>query len=282
MKLYLASDLHLEFGDLEIYNEDNVDCLILAGDILVATDLKHTQPNKEGGFDRAERYRKFFRNINQEFPNVVYVMGNHEHYGGDFAKSAQRIRDMIAEYNLHNVHLLDKEAIDIDGYTIIGGTLWTDFNRGDGLVMYTARERMNDYHGVKNSASGHAVGDWRFKPAHTLHDHNQMMSFIRVVLGNRHEQGITDNKVVVVGHHAPSRGSIASWVSTADMLSSCFVSDLDEFITDHPDIQLWVHGHTHDDFDYTVGDTRIVCNPRGYWGHETRAIYWKPKLIELC
>ena len=29
-------------------------------------------------------------------------------------------------------------------------------------------------------------------------------------------------------------------------------------------MQLWVHGHTHDSFDYTVDGTRVVCNPRGY------------------
>ena len=27
--------------------------------------------------------------------------------------------------------------------------------------------------------------------------------------------------------------------------------------------QLWIHGHTHDSFDYVVNGTRVVCNPRG-------------------
>ncbi|BEP38497.1 hypothetical protein GmRootV59_54220 (plasmid) [Variovorax sp. V59] len=27
---------------------------------------------------------------------------------------------------------------------------------------------------------------------------------------------------------------------------------------------LWVHGHTHDSFDYQVGGRRVACNPRGY------------------
>jgi hypothetical protein len=29
-------------------------------------------------------------------------------------------------------------------------------------------------------------------------------------------------------------------------------------------VRLWVHGHTHDSFDYTIKGTRVVCNPRGY------------------
>jgi hypothetical protein len=27
---------------------------------------------------------------------------------------------------------------------------------------------------------------------------------------------------------------------------------------------LWVHGHVHDSFDYTVGKCRVIANPRGY------------------
>ncbi len=27
---------------------------------------------------------------------------------------------------------------------------------------------------------------------------------------------------------------------------------------------LWIHGHTHDSFDYVHNGTRVVCNPRGY------------------
>ena len=27
---------------------------------------------------------------------------------------------------------------------------------------------------------------------------------------------------------------------------------------------LWVHGHLHWRRDYVVGDTRVICNPRGY------------------
>jgi predicted phosphodiesterase len=29
---------------------------------------------------------------------------------------------------------------------------------------------------------------------------------------------------------------------------------------------LWIHGHTHDPFDYEINGTRVICNPRGYPG----------------
>jgi predicted NBD/HSP70 family sugar kinase len=30
------------------------------------------------------------------------------------------------------------------------------------------------------------------------------------------------------------------------------------------DIKCWVHGHTHSTHDYMIGNTRVLCNPRGY------------------
>jgi len=50
---------------------------------------------------------------------------------------------------------------------------------------------------------------------------------------------------------------------------------------DHPQIKLWIHGHTHESFDYMVGDTRIVCNPRGYIGYEQCADDFKLKFVEV-
>ena len=28
--------------------------------------------------------------------------------------------------------------------------------------------------------------------------------------------------------------------------------------------RLWIHGHIHDSHDYTIGNTRVIANPRGY------------------
>ena len=30
--------------------------------------------------------------------------------------------------------------------------------------------------------------------------------------------------------------------------------------------RLWIHGHTHAPCNYTVGETQVICNPRGYPG----------------
>ena len=46
MKIKLVSDLHLEFSDVNIVNDQDYDVLILGGDICIAKDLhEHPEPN---------------------------------------------------------------------------------------------------------------------------------------------------------------------------------------------------------------------------------------------
>ena len=45
---------------------------------------------------------------------------------------------------------------------------------------------------------------------------------------------------------------------------------------------MWTHGHTHEDFDYMIGGCRVVCNPRGYSGYESRANRWTTKGFDIA
>lgn len=69
-------------------------------------------------------------------------------------------------------------------------------------------------------------------------------------------------KNVVVTHHAPSAKSIAPKLSE-ELTSAAYASHLDEMIKAN-NIDVWIDGHVHNSCDYNVGNTRIVCNPRGY------------------
>ena len=50
---------------------------------------------------------------------------------------------------------------------------------------------------------------------------------------------------------------------------AAFASSLEGLIEEYQPI-LWIHGHTHDPFDYELFATRVVCNPRGYPGEHLR------------
>jgi hypothetical protein len=88
-------------------------------------------------------------------------------------------------------------------------------------------------------------------------------------------------KIVVVGHHAPSKLSTKPQYQDDVMVNGAYSSDLSEFILDRPMIKVWTHGHTHHTFDYMIGSTRIVCNPRGYHGYEDRADNFQLQYIEV-
>jgi Icc-related predicted phosphoesterase len=281
MKLYVTSDIHLEFGDCHLENRDAVDVLILGGDICVAHDIGRPDSNNLMEGARSHLVKDFFRRVSEQFPETVFIMGNHEHYHGDFAKTQSCLQDMLTDLGLDNIHLLEKSTWEYQDYLFIGGTLWTDMNRGDPLTVHAAGTMMNDYRGVRNTAKGHAGGNWKFLPEDSANDHRAMKQYIRTVIANRRAQDDHSRRVIVVGHHAPSAASVHPKYQHDHLLNGCFRSEMDEFILDHPEIVLWTHGHTHEDFDYMIGTTRVVCNPRGYIGYEERADQWKPKIVEL-
>lgn len=264
MKIALCSDIHLEFGDLPINNTENADVLVLAGDICVAAGF--TRTSYEGG-----KYHEFFKQCSEQFRDVVYIMGNHEHYNGDYCTSYQLIKDQLDQYS--NIHFLEKEFKIIKGVMFIGATLWTDFNNQDSYTMLVAERKMNDYRIIKNSERGR-----RLIALDTLYDHQQTLEKISDFYD------AYDLPVVMVGHHAPSHQSVKPMYENDYAMNGAYRSDLQKFIVDKPRIKLWVHGHTHSEFDYMVGDTRVVANPRGYMGYERgsqEADPYYPKVIDL-
>jgi calcineurin-like phosphoesterase family protein len=64
-------------------------------------------------------------------------------------------------------------------------------------------------------------------------------------------------------------------------MNAAFHTELHDFIYDRPQVKLWIHGHTHDDFDYVINQTRVVCNPRGYVKYEDRVNTWALKYYEV-
>ena len=149
MKIAVCSDLHLEFGPISLENKDNADVLILSGDICVARDLREKDDPEFDRFDRNKRLHQFFQECSERFTNVIYVMGNHEHYNGDFAKTYNTLKERLGY--LSNLHIMEKEFVVIGSVCFAAGTLWTDMNNEDRATMAMIRTMMNDFNIIKNS-----------------------------------------------------------------------------------------------------------------------------------
>lgn len=270
-KIDICSDLHLEFGKLHIDNVNEAKVLVLAGDILVANHI--TIGSKE--IDLKERYLEFFRRVSKIYEDVILIMGNHEHYYGDISESYYIIKEFLETNKFNNVHLLDNESVEIKGVEFFGSTLWTDINKSDPLSISTARFVMCDYRAITNKKSGCDVYyDKLFSPHAAINIHEESISKLNNFLSTQ-----SNKKRVIITHHLPCKLSIPDRFSNEISLNGSYYSDLSDIILDNK-IDLWVHGHTHDFCDYILGETRVVCNPRGYFPTE-RSINYKPFLISL-
>lgn len=284
MRIAVCSDLHLEFGPIELQNTDKADVLVLSGDIMLAQDL-HDHPDADplkaevseadmktlgSRQAKAYQYREFLRQVSASFPHVIYVAGNHEFYHGKWHGSLVHLREECAKHQ--NVYFLENDTKEIGDVTFVGATLWTDCNEGDPTTLHCLRDMMNDFRIIRDDSKGYCS----LRPATMMYRHHQTLSYFKAVIDDR-----KDKKIVVVGHHAPSFNSVSPEFHDAFLMNGGYASELSEFILDRPQIKLWTHGHMHRPSDYMLGDTRIFANPRGYIGHQEQAETFTLKTVEV-
>ena len=231
MKVNILSDLHLSQGELPV-PENDADLVILAGDL--------ARPARAVAW--ASRIPK----------PVLYVPGNHEFYGGSIEGTVAELKRLCAGTR---IRVLDCEEVVLGGVRFLGATLWTDFMLGGAhpareAAMREAQRFMRDFSVVR-------IGGAPFTPQASAELFDRHAAWLEARLAEPHA-----GPTVVITHHAPSPRSIHPRFAGSP-LNACFVSDAERLI-DARRVQLWIHGHTHDSFDYRVAGTRVVCNARGY------------------
>lgn len=239
MKLWILSDLHLEFGgSFNALRVPDADVRVVAGDLLTGC---------------SNSVRWLDKMVAPDMP-VVFVVGNHEFYGHSVMEGLEWGRVHAAE--CPRVNFLENDAVMVGGVRFLGCSLWTDYALdGDpefGMAM--AGYQLNDHRRVM----------WRmlperelFTPVHARALHVRSKHWLK-----RQLQQPFDGPTVVVTHHAPHPRSVNPRFK-GSALNPAFASDLSEVI-ERWQPELWVHGHMHDSCDYMIGKTRVLCNPKGY------------------
>lgn len=253
MRVHVFSDLHLEFGPIEfssaVRSGTLADLVLLAGDI-------HTK--RRGPAWAAATFSQ----------PVAMIGGNHEAYGDSlYANIAanRREAEQASAERVNPVRFLEREAWELtalDGTSvrIVAATWWTDFEvfgrDTRHRAMAHARRAMTDFQiiGVRDALRREPA---RLAPEDVLRIHSASTAYIEDKLAQPFH-GIT----IVMTHHAPSFQSVAPQFRE-DLLTAAYASAREDLIERFQPV-LWVHGHTHVSFDYRVGRTRVVCNPRGY------------------
>ena len=224
MKIHILSDIHLEFADMPIPEVD-ADITIIAGDLHLGSE----------GLRWA---------MNLKRP-VFYVPGNHEFYHHDM----NALRDEFRK--VKNINILDNQIGYGGGCLLFGATLWTDFDYHKQPILDAlhAKKHMNDYKLIRYQKS-------TLTPDDTVALHKEALRNVRIF------QDIKYPVKVIVTHHLPSRLSVHPNYAI-DALTSAFASHLEDYV-EESGAKLWIHGHTHSSCDYKIGQTRVICNPRGY------------------
>jgi Icc-related predicted phosphoesterase len=187
----------------------------------------------------------------QHFKHVVYVPGNHEYYGSSFPEVKKILSSLSRSHA--NLHVLVNKAKVIDGVRFVGTPLWFNYTE-----KTQADYMLADFRQIEGYREW--VGGENFKAAKFL--------------GRSVKHGD-----VVVTHHAPSmRSTPERYVGS--VLNRFFVHPLDEVIVAKKP-KLWIHGHTHDSFDYRLAKTRVVCNPYGYWNVDTNSTFKSNLVMEV-
>ena len=250
MRLRIMSDLHLEFYNefsFSISKDDDRTLLILAGDIC---EYRHD-----------DRLHAFLEFVSRKFAKVIYVLGNHEFYGhGEFPAGYDIVRSRIRKRGLVNVHMLQNESIELDGIIFSGATLWTDYRNGDKKVMRIVERSIMDSKQIVGASGGSLLAE----ECYSAHLTSRAFIFDEV-----HRAKAQRKKSVLVVHHGVSPCSVHPRYAK-NKGNDAFVSDLTaEILVTQPD--LIFHGHTHDHFDYMLGNTRVIANPKGYpWEQHTK------------
>lgn len=232
MKIRVWSDLHIDGAAFRHPKEKSDDILVVAGDVANNLDTS----------------KQFLFMMGDYFREVIFVPGNHEYYRGHFVDSDK------SHMNKDNVHVLDGDFIIIDDVAFIGATLWTNFNGGDPLMMYSATRGVNDFRLIDVSEGVRITPEWMIR--RSQYD----LNFIKEEC-----KRMSDKKKVVVTHFPPSRKfQHPKWGTlNENLLNAYFMSDFEHEIQDL-EFSAWICGHTHDGLQFEKWGKKFVCNPRGY------------------
>ena len=233
MKIQLVNDLHLDVGGHpKNLTGRGADVLVVAGDLCNGM--------KTIGVGWIEDMCKCYA-------HVVFVPGNHDYYHWEMPE-VDNLWRIIAD-RIENFHYLNGGYEFIEGVPFYGCALWTDLEAANPM------ERTAIVTGLADFGVIHGMTPVVYQALH-----NQHLAGLKVFLDNY------EHDCVVVTHHAPHYNSVAEWYREGGFaqLNHGFYTDLGDVFYDHPQIKLWLHGHTHSGFDYVVHNTRVVCNPLGY------------------
>ena len=136
-----------------------------------------------------------------------------------------------------------------------------------------AEKNLNDYR--YTTIKYENEDEIKLKPFHTIYQFFNSYNFLLKTLNNIDKNKY--RKIVVITHHTPLNNSIPKRFK-GNPVNCCFTTHIPELVNK---ADIWIHGHTHDSFDYLYNNTRGICNPRGYVGYQINPYFKNGFMIEI-
>lgn len=249
MKISYMSDLHLEFAPM--VDLPGGDVLLLAGDIFVVDLLSERRTDRRAILHKEEA-KYFMDEASSKYKNIYYIPGNHEHYHGEVESTIKNVSNFLSSYD--NLSVMNDNTIILnDEYALFGSTFWTDMRQNHPMVNMKAAKGMNDFRMITHNGK-------ILQPYETYEWNDISRKCLAYDVDNLYSK----HKFIVMTHHCPDLRSCDPKYGVDEINYAYCNTNLEDFILDRPRITHWIHGHTHDSYDYTIGECRVLCNPRGY------------------
>lgn len=265
LNIDFCSDLHMEINgsverQIKIPDGNENDVMILAGDITnyKLFGLEKTDPSARG---MKKRMEYFLKEKLGRYETILYVPGNHEYYGHYWREADSKFQDDIAKID-DRVLVLQNGVLETGEVHIFCSTFWTDFNKGDPLAVLAAENGMNDYRAIcETENSNKKIRGYMTDQAHAK-SRKTLSQYLQYNTGDQNK------KFIVATHHGPSLQSFDSKrYGVNDTLKFGYLSDLDDYIR-YSRIDYWIHGHTHHNVDYQIGNCQVKSAMHGYNGSD--------------
>lgn len=258
MDLCFGSDLHLEFekGVKHTLNVPTGDLLILAGDVYTpwSNCPKHQAV-----------WKSFFKEVSEKFDTVVYVLGNHEHYGGNFYQTLDKVKDDLEEFT--NIKVLNNTWFEYKGLLVFGSTFWTDIRGGNPEVMWNVQRGMNDYQQIHTGHSNYGPYTSKrvlLRANDTTNENHYARGALREFMTEAENKELFP---IVVTHHQPDWMCVEPCYRVDDLSYAYANTGLEGYLFDFPN-NLWFCGHMHKRDSLELGNSTVFTNARGYVGME--------------
>lgn len=254
MVLNVISDLHgiynrgHHYGSSKIINfatgfkiENLKPCDVL----VVAGDLGSSGMNTKYVLQEIEKYKNII------FKDLVWIPGNHDYYCEKYQYYGHHeysMNECPKQYNAFDVFL---KEIKINNVLFIAFPMWSP--------VYDNPEYVK-----------HWINDYKYIPNFTIENNNTLFSNYIDIMVNSLEKN-KDKKIVIVTHHVPLpelihdkfTGNKANEAFTV-MHSDKKHGSIKDIVSKYDNIKLWIHGHSHQFMDKTIGGVRYIRNPIGY------------------